>query len=66
MTKRGKVGHLMINGQRYDAVVMQVIKKEGALPREFRILLDNEKAEIKGGEEFFIMFARRDLIDRRN
>lgn len=56
-----------VRGERFTATVLQVmtIEVDGS-PRTLKLLHDDETVDVKGGEQFFIVYASDALRRRRN
>jgi uncharacterized protein YacL (UPF0231 family) len=65
--KKGKPNKLVIDGEEYPAVVVMVTGRDATgRPREGRFLYEEESINLKGGEEFLIVFANGKSIAKRS
>ena len=62
-----KPGRINIHGEPYRAVVLFVTARDQlGRPREAKFMYDEESMNIKGGEEFLVVFAKSDTIAARH
>jgi hypothetical protein len=57
---------LMINRQKYRAVVLKVVEKVNGQPRKLEVLLDDEKTRVDGGEEFIVGYFPDAVLRKGN
>lgn len=65
-SKMGKPTVVMINRDKYRAVVLKVVERVNGQPRKLEILLDDEKTRVDGGEEFIIGYFPDRVLRKSN
>lgn len=64
---RSKPGSTSIGGEIHVATVLQVTEfDDDGSPRSFRLMRDDERVRIEGGENFWVVYAPREMSARKN
>ncbi len=67
MAKRKLPATVAICGEKHAATVLQVVESdEDGTPRVLRLLRDDERVNLQGGEQFWVVYAPAAMTKRRD